>query len=214
MAETPGLVIAVANLKGGTGKTTSAAFIAHALAEAGLQVLGVDADPQGSLLRWSESGIWRIPVVGMAVRTLHTQLPGFLGSHQAVVIDTPPLEEARGIVMSALRAATHVVVPIAPTPIEVERLSAVRGALEDVSDVREDGRPPIGAVLLTRTVAGASSTHVWRQVVSEQGWHVLGPEVRRLEAIAQAYGDPIDRASSTTAYGPAVEELLGLEVSA
>ncbi|WP_287003563.1 ParA family protein, partial [Gordonia sp. UBA7860] len=48
------LCIAVVNLKGGSTKTTSAAYLLHALAESGLSVLGVDADPENcSLVRWS-----------------------------------------------------------------------------------------------------------------------------------------------------------------
>ena len=42
-------VIAVANHKGGTGKTTSTLAIGAALAERGQRVLIVDLDPQGSL---------------------------------------------------------------------------------------------------------------------------------------------------------------------
>ena len=46
------LTIVVANLKGGSTKTTSAAFVLHALQEAGLTAIGVDADGENeSLLR-------------------------------------------------------------------------------------------------------------------------------------------------------------------
>jgi hypothetical protein len=49
-----GLSIALVNLKPGTGKTTSAVWLAHVFAEAGNTVLLVDADPSGSALEWSD----------------------------------------------------------------------------------------------------------------------------------------------------------------
>src|SRR2546430_4469470 len=49
-----GLSLALANLKPGTGKTTSAVWLAHVFAQAGNSVLLVDADPSGSALEWSD----------------------------------------------------------------------------------------------------------------------------------------------------------------
>jgi hypothetical protein len=48
------LSVALANLKPGTGKTTSAVWLAHVFAQAGNSVLLVDADPSGSALEWSD----------------------------------------------------------------------------------------------------------------------------------------------------------------
>ena len=126
-------------------------------------------------------GEWSFPVVGMAGPNLHRQLPGIAnGKYDAVVIDTPPMKEQRSIVLSAARLATHVVCPMAPTPIEYNRLLAVRQLLADVAELR-DGDAPAFAVLFTRTVSNAASTEVYREMVTEDGDYVLKPTVGRLE---------------------------------
>ena len=47
----PPLTIAVAQQKGGVGKTTTTANLAHAGSRAGARVLAIDLDPQGNLTR-------------------------------------------------------------------------------------------------------------------------------------------------------------------
>ncbi|SIM07383.1 cobyrinic acid a,c-diamide synthase [Mycobacteroides abscessus subsp. abscessus] len=203
-----GLTIVVANLKGGSTKTTTAAFMLHALADAGLSALGVDADGENeSLLSWSEAGGWSVPVIGLPVTDLHRKLPGIAGDrYDAVVIDTPPMKERRGVVGSAIRLATHVVVPMAPTGMEYARLPAIRELVEDSAALVDD-TPPALCVVFTRTVSNAASTTAYRELVAGDGVRVLGPTVARLERFAQAYGSPIVDAAGT-AYGEIVAELL------
>jgi chromosome partitioning protein len=147
----------------------------------------VDADPAGSLLRWAELGGWEIPVVGKPTRDLHSRLATIARGFDVVVIDTPPLEDQAGIVHSALRAASDVVVPAAPTAMELDRLAPIFDAVQDIGPLCLDG-PPGVSVLLTRTVAGASATAAARDVLGSVGYRVLAVAVPRLERYAQAFG--------------------------
>src|SRR3974377_492219 len=98
-----GLSIALANLKPGTGKTTSAVWLAHVFARAGNSVLLVDADPSGSALEWSDRAARRprlrpraafpFRVVARPSRELHRRLPGIARDDDLVIIDTPQLED-------------------------------------------------------------------------------------------------------------------------
>ena len=210
------ITIAVVNLKGGSSKTTTAAFVAAALHEAKLRPVGVDADGENeSFAGWAEEAGLPFPVVRLVVPNLADRLPGVLDEQRfgAAVIDTPPMQEHRRVVAGAIEKATHVLIPMAPTPMEYKRLPAVRALIDEVVGHRPVAEQPVRAVLFTRTVAGAASTEVWRKQVRGDGWTVLNPTVGRLERYSQAYGDPIE-AASNTAYGFAVEELLELEVRA
>jgi chromosome partitioning protein len=206
-------ILAVVNLKGGTSKTTTAVYLAHALHERGRRVLLIDADPQGSALSWNEDTPepFPFPVFGLPTRELHRQLMDAVSPDiDAIVIDTPPLDQKSGIVVSALRAATLVIVPVAPSPIEYKRLAQVAETVSDAADFRPDGQAAPLAVLLTRTVPNASSTDVWREQIRAEGFWCLDAEVRRLERFAQAYGENITDAAQT-AYGVAVDELMAGE---
>lgn len=202
--------IAVANTKGGTSKTTTAAFLLHAAAERGMDVLGVDADPENeSLLRWSELGEWTVPVVGLPVTTLHSKLAGIRGTRDLVVIDTPPMERRPGVVTSALRAATHLVIPMAPTAMDYDRLAAMLDLTNDVEPLRD--QPLQISIILTQVVRSAAAGDVYAELAAETGTeygaHVLRSRIPMLQRFAQSFGIPIDRASGT-AYGDALQEVL------
>lgn len=184
--------VAIANLKGGTGKTTTAAYLGHAWASLGARVAFVDADPQRSLSEWAEIAGWALPVIGMASRQMHTQLPGVLtdANCDIVVIDTPPLEDQHGIVASALRAADEVVVAMAPTMAELHRAGAVFDAIEDADALRRI--PVVVSVLLNRVDLRSKVHNAVRSALAGGGSFVLEDVVPLRQSIAQAFGAPVD----------------------
>ena len=89
------MLIVVAALKGGVGKTTVAVGLAEAAANEHGSALLVDADPQASAMRWSDtaseegSGL-RAVTVSLPTRDLRRRLSGIGSSYPVVVVDTPP----------------------------------------------------------------------------------------------------------------------------
>ena len=49
------MIICLSSLKGGSGKTTLAVHLAHAIALSKKKVILIDADPQGSSIGWAAS---------------------------------------------------------------------------------------------------------------------------------------------------------------
>ena len=117
-------VVAVAQQKGGSGKSTVAANLAAVLASGGRRVALLDTDPQGSVTRWHEerrrraaNGLaplffdrpsgWRVP----------TALDRLRRDHDVVVLDTPP--HAGTDAKVAIRAADLVLMPVQPSPADL-----------------------------------------------------------------------------------------------
>jgi chromosome partitioning protein len=194
-----GLSIALVNLKPGTGKTTSAVWLAHVFAQAGNTVLLVDADPSGSALEWSDfaamfpglppQAAFPFRMVALPSRDLHRRVPEIAQPDDVVIIDAPQLEDHAAIARSALRYVDEIVIPCAPSPIEINRTAPVRDEITDVEAVRD--RPARSSVLLNRCVARANSTAYAREALEGLGYDVLGTAVPRLEIYAQSFGMPI-----------------------
>ena len=198
-----GLSLALANLKPGTGKTTSAVWLAHVFAQAGNRVLLVDADPSGSALEWSDlaamdprltapQAAFPFRIVALPSRELHRRLPEIAKDDDVVIIDTPQIEDHAAIARSALRYADEVLIPCAPSPIEINRTSPVRDEIAEVQGLRDT--PVRSAVLLNRCIARAHSTTDAREALEGLGYDVLTTVVPRLEVYAQSFGLPIKQA--------------------
>ena len=111
--------------KGGVGKTTLAACFSLLAVEDGLKVAIIDFDPQQSLARWWELREQRdnprlvsgVDTLAEAVNVLTDN--GF----DLIIIDTPPALMSR--VEPAIENADLVVVPVRPSPLDVEAVDPV-----------------------------------------------------------------------------------------
>src|SRR6266496_3179958 len=195
----PALSVALLNLKPGTGKTTSAVWLAHIFAQSGRPVLLVDADPSGSALEWSDLAAmdpglpprmaFPFRMVALPSRSLHQRVAEIAHPEDVVIIDAPQLEDHAGIARSAMRYVDEIVIPCAPSPIEINRTTPVREEITEVDAVRD--WPARSAVLLNRCVTRANSTADAREALVSLGYDVLGTAVPRLEVYAQSFGMPI-----------------------
>jgi chromosome partitioning protein len=144
------IVIAVANQKGGCGKTTISMNIAGALAREGnYKVLLIDADPQASAMQWrrnSEESALPFDMQPFPHPLLHKEISKLGINYEIVFIDCPPGgggnstpsgDVSREICLSALRAADVVLVPIRPTPVDYHASHTLLPMIRDVAFLNE-----------------------------------------------------------------------------
>lgn len=129
----PGLCIAVANQKGGTGKTTLALNLAAGLQRRG-KTLVLDADPQASISQWAamSDASGHLPAVqAVGQDNVPARIAQGTRGHRYVVIDCPPTLQT-ATVGEVLNSVDVLLVPIQPSPVDlwasVDIAAAVRNA--------------------------------------------------------------------------------------
>jgi len=179
-------IITIAQQKGGAGKTTLAAHLALAWAALGSRVAVIDIDPQASLSTWfrlrrerqgdKAAGIEVSAITGWRVSSeVERQARG----HDVVLVDSPPhaATEAR----LAVRAASLVLVPVQPSPMD---LWATKATL----DLAKGERVPV-MLVLNRVPSRANLTEAMIAAFIALDTHVAQTQIGNRVALAASLAE-------------------------
>lgn len=150
-------VIAVGNLKGGTGKSTIAVNLACALAAAGKAAVVIDADPQLTATQWLRRRELPATLLEAPIRDV-TAVPDWLGDldeigakQDFVIIDLPAVLGAT--LAAALLVADLVLIPAAASGLDLSATTRTLHRVAKAEEVRR-GRPIPALVVPTRLQNG------------------------------------------------------------
>jgi chromosome partitioning protein len=215
-----GMIIAIANQKGGVGKTTTTVNLAAAIAESGARVLLIDLDPQGN----ATTGVGidkyqverttydllleRVPVASI----LKQMLEPVAAEYDYIFIDCPP--SLNMLTLNALVAAHRVLVPLQTEYYALEGLSSLLDTVEQVRSSRNPGLEIDGIVRTMHDHRNRLGADVSAQLLNHFGEKVYRTVIPRNVRVAEApsHGLPViayDRHSrGAAAYAVLAEEML------
>ena len=185
----PGRIVTVGNLKGGTGKSTISVNLACAMATRGRSVVIVDCDPQETSCKWLSRSGSPVATEKMAIDRISSaeawllRARALVAKHDVVIVDLP------AVVTPALASAfllSHVIlVPVTPSAVDIDGTLRV---LRYVRITREERPAAMPAVLLvpTRVDQTSSQDGILEDLLSPLHERV-GPFVRERRNMAQAF---------------------------
>jgi chromosome partitioning protein len=179
-------IIAIANQKGGVGKTTTAVNLSAALAELGQRILLVDLDPAGAEIEIARMDD-HLTRLAKALAPLRAD-----NAFDFILLDCPP---SLGILMTnALAAADELLTPIQCEFFALEGLVRIVGIVEQIKAAGVNDRLELRGIVMTmfdsRTNLSAQVVADVREHFSEQVYETVIPRAVRLSE-APSFGKSI-----------------------
>lgn len=179
-----GIVITVATLKGGSGKSTVASCLAVHWQQQGRRPVLIDADPQRSLLRLGqrEKALAGVPVheTGESGADIAQTADRLAAVHDVVIIDTAGFRAPS--TLAALAAVRLILVPVKPSPLDVDVMLDTARTLFRTGN----GSPPRFYCLLTQTTRDSVIARHIRSELTTAGFPLLDSELNNRVAYGEA----------------------------
>lgn len=181
-------VIALANQKGGQGKSTTALNLAALIEESSGRVLVADADPQGTATDLAASAVAGLPYeVRSTPRPADVERLGAIRGYDTILIDCPGSLTDTPLLAEVLSVVDYAIVPVVP------EAASVRPTLRTVEAFRGNGIPVRVLINMCDPMKGAAPVADMRSVLDNAGVPYFRTSVRRYSVYpnSQQEGMPI-----------------------
>lgn len=158
--------IAIANIKGGCGKTTLATNLSCLCAMEGKRVVLIDADIQASSMKFRQQrpdNAASIQAVSILTNTIHKDINSFTADY--VFMDVGGRDS--DVFRSALMAADAIIIPITPSQYDIWSSEDTFKIVREVQTIFEEIRPIKAAISLNQVIAGTSLSKEVQAVLDE-----------------------------------------------
>jgi chromosome partitioning protein len=200
------MIITVATMKGGSGKSTIASCLAVHWHLDGRRPTLIDADPQRSIARLArrERALGGVPVVEDSSAKVLDTARRYAAGGRPVIIDTPGFRSEA--TLACLAGTDFLLVPVKPSPFDVDRMLDTLGLLS-ISASSKHG--VIFRCLLTQTTRDSVISKHIRSELAEAGIPLLKSELtnRVIYAESALWGATPSLTDST---GPAARDIAAI----
>jgi chromosome partitioning protein len=173
--------IAIVNTKGGVGKTTTAVGLANAIYDKEKDVCLIDTDSRNQSMGWSDIAEFEFLTIQQISTQIHKNIKKIKTKN--IVLDTSSGGRL-GVIISALKAANIIIVPIQPALADVYSLNETLNLVEDVVAVT-DAKV---FILLSRVVKNTIALRETKKLLKKQNLTVLDNYIPQSQRSALSFG--------------------------